>query len=72
MSANLTLAGFNLSVVPNQVPLLRENAGRLLELWREGSVRPIIGERFSFDRLPDAHRLVASRGSVGRVVVDVA
>jgi NADPH:quinone reductase-like Zn-dependent oxidoreductase len=72
VSANLTLAGFNLSVVPNQVPLLRENAGRLLELWRDGSIRPIIGERFSFDRLPDAHRLVASRGSVGRVVVDVA
>lgn len=72
VSANLTLAGFNLSVVPNQVPLLRENAGRLLELWREGAIRPVVGERFGFDRLPDAHRLVASRGSVGRVVVDVA
>jgi len=72
VSANLTLAGFNLSVVPNQVPLLRENAGRLLALWREGAIRPIVGERFPFDRLPDAHRLVASRGSVGRVVVDVA
>lgn len=71
VSANLTLAGFNLSVVPNQVPLLRENAGRLLELWRGGAIRPIVGERFPFDRLPDAHRLVASRGSVGRVVVDV-
>ncbi len=71
VSANLTLAGFNLSVVPNQVPLLRENAGRLLDLWREGAIRPVVGERFAFDRLPDAHRLVASRGSVGRVVVDV-
>jgi NADPH:quinone reductase-like Zn-dependent oxidoreductase len=72
VSANLTLSGFNLSVVPDQVPLLRENAGRLLELWRAGTIRPIVGERFPFDRLPDAHRLVASRGSVGRVVVDVA
>jgi NADPH:quinone reductase-like Zn-dependent oxidoreductase len=71
VTANLTLAGFNLSVVPNQVPLLRDNAGRLLELWREGSIRPILGERFPFDRLPDAHRLLASRRSTGRIVVDV-
>ena len=71
VGGNRTLAGFNLSVVPNQVPLLRQNAGRLLEAWREGAIRPIVGERFPFERLPDAHRLVASRRSVGRVVVDV-
>ncbi|HWM85760.1 MAG TPA: zinc-binding dehydrogenase [Kofleriaceae bacterium] len=71
VSANLTLSGFNLSVVPNQVPLLREHAGRMLELWRDGVIRPIVGERFPFEKLPDAHRLLASRRSVGRVVVDV-
>jgi synaptic vesicle membrane protein VAT-1 len=71
VTANLTMAGFNLSVVPNQVPLLRDNAGRLIELWREGIIRPILGERFPFERLPDAHRLMASRRSTGRVVVDV-
>lgn len=71
VTSNLTLTGFNLSVVPNQVPLLREHAAELLELWRSGVIRPILGERFGFERLPDAHRLLASRGSVGRVVVDV-
>jgi synaptic vesicle membrane protein VAT-1 len=71
VGGNLTLSGFNLSVVPNQVPLLREHAGRLIDLWRTGAIRPIVGQRFSFDRLPDAHRLLASRESVGRVVVDV-
>jgi NADPH:quinone reductase-like Zn-dependent oxidoreductase len=71
VTANLTLTGFNLSVVPDQVPLLREHASELIELWRTGVIRPILGERFPFERLPDAHRLLASRGSVGRVVVDV-
>ena len=71
VTANLTLSGFNLSVVPDQVPLLRRNATRLIELWRDKTIRPIVGERFSFEHLPDAHRLLASRRSTGRVVVTV-
>jgi len=71
VTANLTMAGFNLSVVPNQVPLLREHASRLIASWREGAIRPIIGQRFPFERLPDAHGLLASRGSTGRIVVDI-
>jgi NADPH:quinone reductase-like Zn-dependent oxidoreductase len=72
VTANLTMTGFNLSVVPDQVPLLRGSAARLIELWRTGAIRPIVGARFDFDRLPDAHRHLASRQSTGRVVVDVA
>jgi synaptic vesicle membrane protein VAT-1 len=68
---NRTLAGFNLSVVPEQVPVLRRHAGQMIELWREGKLRPITGERFPFERLPDAHRFMASRRSTGRVIVDV-
>lgn len=71
VTANLTLTGFNLSVVPDQVPLLRDSADRLIALWRDGTIRPVLGERFPFDRLPDAHRLLASRRSTGRVVVTV-
>ncbi|HEU5056823.1 MAG TPA: zinc-binding dehydrogenase [Kofleriaceae bacterium] len=69
VTANLTLSGFNLSVVPDQVPLLRRSATQLIDLWRDKAIRPIVGERFSFDRLPDAHRFLASRRSTGRVVV---
>jgi NADPH:quinone reductase-like Zn-dependent oxidoreductase len=71
VTANLTLVGFNLSVVPDQVPLLRASADRLIALWKSGSIRPVLGEQFPFERLPDAHRLLASRRSTGRVVVTV-
>ena len=71
VTANRTMAGFNLSVVPDQVPLLRGSAARLIELWRAGAIRPVLGERFPFHQLPDAHRLLASRRSTGRVVVTV-
>lgn len=69
VTANLTLTGFNLSVVPDQVPLLRESADRLIALWRDRAIRPVLGEQFPFERLPDAHRLLASRRSTGRVIV---
>jgi NADPH:quinone reductase-like Zn-dependent oxidoreductase len=71
VTENRTLAGFNLSIVPNQVPLLREGAARLIERWQAREIVPVVGERFSFERLPDAHRHLASRRSTGRVVVEV-
>ena len=71
VTANRTLAGFNLSIVPNQVPLLREGATRLIERWKTREITPIVGERFPFERLPDAHRHLASRASTGRVVVEL-
>ena len=71
VTSNRTLAGFNLSVVPDQVPLLRKSATGLIDDWQSGKLRPILGEHFPFDRLPDAHRHLASRASTGRVIVEV-
>jgi NADPH:quinone reductase-like Zn-dependent oxidoreductase len=41
-------------------------------LWKGGRIRPILGPRFPFERLPDAHRALAGRGTTGKVVVSVA
>ncbi len=66
-----TLIGFNLSLLPDRTGELRHAAGELLEAWRLGKVRPILGPRFPFDRLPDAHRALASRTTTGKVVVEL-
>jgi len=66
-----TLIGFNLSLLPDRTGELRRAAGELLELWRLGRVRPIVGARFPFERLPDAHRALAGRGTTGKVVIEV-
>jgi NADPH2:quinone reductase len=41
----------------------------LLELWREGSLRPVVGAEFPLDQVEQAHELVESRRSVGKVVL---
>jgi len=72
VSSCRSLIGFNLSLLPNRMAELREAAGEIFEAWRAGRVRPIVGERFSFERLPDAHRALASRKTQGKVVVTVS
>jgi NADPH2:quinone reductase len=43
--------------------------GELLELWRSGTIRPHIGAEFPLAEVDEAHALVESRRSVGKVVL---
>jgi NADPH:quinone reductase-like Zn-dependent oxidoreductase len=67
-----TLAGFNLSLVPHLTKELQERFARLEAMLAAGEVVPIIGATFPFERLPEAHALLQSRGSTGKVVVEIA
>ena len=64
-----TLIGFNLSLLPDRTGELRRAAEEVFALWRQGRIRPILGPRFDFERLPDAHRALASRRTTGKVLV---
>jgi NADPH:quinone reductase-like Zn-dependent oxidoreductase len=64
-----TLIGFNLSLLPDRAGELRRAAGELLALWKAGRIRPILGPRFPFERLPDAHRALAGRKTTGKVLI---
>jgi len=71
VSSCRTLIGFNLSLLSNRLEELRRMAAEIFEEWRSGRIRPAIGARFPFERLPDAHRALASRKTEGKVVVSV-
>jgi NADPH2:quinone reductase len=43
--------------------------GELLELWRAGTIRPVIGAELPLADVEGAHALVESRRSVGKVVL---
>lgn len=52
---------------------------RLLRIWRaltdftrDHDLRPVVGRVFDFDQLPEAHRFMESRSSVGKLVVRVS
>ncbi len=67
-----TLIGFNLSLLPDRGGALQRAAGEVFALWSAGRIRPILGPRFEFERLPDAHRALAGRGTTGKVVIRVS
>ncbi len=66
-----TLIGFNLSLLPDRTGELQRAAAELFGLWTAGRIRPILGPRFPFERLADAHRALAGRGTQGKVVIVV-
>ncbi len=69
VQATKTLAGFNLSLVPHLAEELQARFERIEGLFAKGAVRPVVGAVLPFERLPEAHALLQSRGSTGKVVV---
>ena len=66
-----TLIGFNLSLLPDRTGELQRGAKGIFEAWKAGRIRPILGPRFPFEELPDAHRALAGRGTTGKVLITV-
>lgn len=66
-----TLIGFNLSLLSDRTGELQRAAREIFEAWKNGRIRPILGPSIPFERLPDAHRALASRGTTGKVVITV-
>ena len=66
-----TLIGFNLSLLPDRTGELQRMAREVFALWKDGRIRPVLGPRFPFESLPDAHRALAGRGTTGKVVIAV-
>ncbi len=66
-----TLIGFNLSLLPQKTGALREAAVSIFGEVAAGRLKPVLGRRFTFEKLPDAHRALASRATTGKVIVSV-
>ena len=67
---NVSLAGFYLGRLMRLDPaLVHEALGELLDLWHTGAFSPLVGAEFPLDEVEQAHELVQSRRSVGKVVL---
>ncbi len=67
---NSGLVGFYLGRLMRLAPeMVVEALGELLELWRAGALRPVVGDQLPLAGANEAHELVESRRSVGKVVL---
>ena len=49
---------------------VRECALELLGMWTRGEIDPVVGARFPLEDAVGAHRLIAERRNVGKVVLE--
>jgi NADPH2:quinone reductase len=67
---NAGLQGFYLGRLMRLDPAsVHEALRELLDLWRDGAIRPLVGAELPLDEVERAHELVESRRSVGKVVL---
>jgi NADPH2:quinone reductase len=67
---NVGLHGFYLGRLLRFEPEVVGTAvGELLDLWQTGALRPLVGAELPLDEVEQAHALVESRKSVGKVVL---
>ncbi len=71
LGANKGIFGFNLGTLSGKESYFKEAVIDLLKLYYAGSLKPFIGKVFPFDQIVEAHRVLQTRQSVGKVVVVV-
>ncbi|MEV8503576.1 medium chain dehydrogenase/reductase family protein [Actinoplanes sp. NPDC051475] len=69
MDRNHTISGVNLGHLWDRSDLLREELAALLDLWREGAVRPRVDGVYPFEEAAAAHRRIGERRNIGKVVL---
>ncbi len=67
---NIAVRGFYLGrLLAHRPDVVHDAIDELMPLWREGSIRPVVGAEFPLVQAADAHRLIESRQSTGKVVL---
>ncbi len=67
---NVGAIGFYLGrLMGFQPQLVQGEVRELLALWRRGLVHPVVGAEFPLEQANEAHELIASRRSTGKVVL---
>ena len=69
MNANKGVFGVNLGHMWGEFDRMREWGDRLLELWRQGVVKPRIAQSFRFDEAAQAHHFIQDRRNIGKVLL---
>jgi NADPH:quinone reductase-like Zn-dependent oxidoreductase len=69
MNENKGVFGLNMLSWWDQEGSLDRVLEPLLPQLENGDLRPVVAEAFPFDRAPDAHRFIAERRNVGKVVL---
>jgi NADPH:quinone reductase-like Zn-dependent oxidoreductase len=69
MSDSKAVIGLNMVTLWDHAGTLEPWITPLRKMLDDGTIVPVVAEAFPFDRAPDAHRFIAERRNVGKVVL---
>ena len=69
MSASKAVIGLNMLRLWEHAGTLRPWIDPLAELMEDGTIQPVVAAAIPFDHAPEAHRMIAERRNVGKVVL---
>jgi NADPH:quinone reductase-like Zn-dependent oxidoreductase len=69
MSSSKAVIGLNMLRLWDDKGTLDSWIDPLRALMDDGTIDPVVAEAFPFERAPDAHRMIAERRNVGKVVL---
>jgi NADPH:quinone reductase-like Zn-dependent oxidoreductase len=69
MSASKAVIGLNMLTLWDHAGTLEPWISPLRKMLDDGTISPVVAEAFPFDRAADAHRFIAERRNVGKVVL---
>ena len=69
MSASKAVIGLNMLTLWDHAGTLKPWIDPLRALMEDGTIQPVVAEAVPFDRAPEAHRILAERRNVGKVVL---
>jgi NADPH:quinone reductase-like Zn-dependent oxidoreductase len=69
MEASKAVIGLNSLAIWDEMGTAGPFLAPLTDLMQRGVVRPVVAQAFPFDRAPDAHRFLAQRRNIGKVVL---
>jgi NADPH:quinone reductase-like Zn-dependent oxidoreductase len=69
MSDSKAVIGLNMLTLWKDRGTLAPWIAPMRKLIDDGVIQPVVAEAFPFDRAPDAHRMIAERRNVGKVVL---
>jgi NADPH:quinone reductase-like Zn-dependent oxidoreductase len=69
MNANKGVFGVNLGHMWGEAERIREWGESLLDLWKQGAIKPKIAQSFTFDEVAAAHHFIQDRKNIGKVLL---
>ncbi|XP_066554678.1 synaptic vesicle membrane protein VAT-1 homolog [Amia ocellicauda] len=69
MHANKAVCGYHLGYLDNEFEMVTEVVAKLLDLYKQGKIKPRVDSTYHFEQVGDAMRRMQERHNIGKIIL---